>query len=141
MTTGKTTALTRWTFVHLVMSLMLPQPTEAASFVTQMVENLPEMRETWARSLGREDPLVEGMATHSSILAWRIPQRSLVGYSPWGGKESNMTERLSPNRGKHKLQLLLSFLFSFIIHVCPEHYSSHEGKNTVLNTICLKCNI
>ena len=73
MTTGKTIALTRWTFVHLVMRLMFPQPTEGASFVTQMVENLPEMWETWARSLGWEGPLVEGMATHSSILAWRIP--------------------------------------------------------------------
>ena len=38
-----------------------------------MVKNQPAMQETWARSLGREDPLEEGMATHSSILAWRIP--------------------------------------------------------------------
>ena len=37
-----------------------------------MVKNLPAMRETWVRSLGREDLLEEGMATHSSILAWRI---------------------------------------------------------------------
>ena len=35
------------------------------------------------------------MATHSSILAWRIPQRRLVGYSPWGLKESDMTEQLT----------------------------------------------
>ena len=39
----------------------------------QMVENLPEMQEIWARSLGWEYPLEEGMATHSNILAWRIP--------------------------------------------------------------------
>ena len=38
-----------------------------------MVKNLPAMRETQVRSLGREDPLEKGMATHSSILAWRIP--------------------------------------------------------------------
>ena len=38
-----------------------------------MVKNLSAMRETWVRSLGWEDPLEEGMATHSSILAWRIP--------------------------------------------------------------------
>ena len=38
-----------------------------------MVKNLLAMRETWVRSLGREDPLEKGMATHSSILAWRIP--------------------------------------------------------------------
>ena len=38
-----------------------------------MVKNPPAMQETWVRSLGREDPLEEGMATHSSLLAWRIP--------------------------------------------------------------------
>ena len=42
------------------------------SLVAQMVENLPVMWETWVQSLGWEDPLEEGMATHSSILAWRI---------------------------------------------------------------------
>ena len=39
-----------------------------------MLKNLPEMRETWAQSLGWEDPLEEDMATHCSILAWRIPR-------------------------------------------------------------------
>ena len=51
------------------------------------------MWETWVRSPGREDPLEKEMATHSSILAWRIPW-SLVGYSPRGRKESDTTERL-----------------------------------------------
>ena len=46
---------------------------EGTSLVAQMVKNLPAMQETWVRSLGWEDPLEEGMATHSSILAWRIP--------------------------------------------------------------------
>ena len=41
--------------------------------MTQMVKNLPAMQENWAQSLGQEDPLEKGMATHSSILAWRIP--------------------------------------------------------------------
>ena len=41
--------------------------------VAQMVKNLPAMGETWVRSLGQEDALEKGMATHSSILAWRIP--------------------------------------------------------------------
>ena len=41
--------------------------------VAQMVKNLPAMRETWVQSLGWDDPLEEDMATHSSILAWRIP--------------------------------------------------------------------
>ena len=41
--------------------------------MAQAVKRLPAMRETWARSLGREDPLEKEMATHSSILAWKIP--------------------------------------------------------------------
>ena len=43
-----------------------------ASLVAQMVKNLPEMQETWVRSLGCKDPLEKGMATNSSILVWRI---------------------------------------------------------------------
>ena len=41
--------------------------------MAQMVKNLPAMQETWVQSLGREDPLEKEMATHSSILTWRIP--------------------------------------------------------------------
>ena len=44
-----------------------------ASFVAQLVKNPSAMQETWIRSLGSEDPLEKGKATHSSILAWRIP--------------------------------------------------------------------
>ena len=44
-----------------------------AFLLAQMVKNLPEMQEIWVQSLGQEDPLEKGMATHSSILAWRIP--------------------------------------------------------------------
>ena len=55
--------------------------------VAQMVKDLPAMWETQVRSLGQEDPLEEGMSTHSSILPWRIHgQRSLAGYNPWGLK-------------------------------------------------------
>ena len=57
-----------------------------ASLVAQLVENLPVMQEIWAQSLGWEDPLEKGTATHSSILAWRIPR---------GRKESDMTEQPS----------------------------------------------
>ena len=57
------------------------------------VKNLPAMGETWVRSLGWEDPLEEGMATHSSIVAWRIPwTEEPGGYSPWGCKESDTTK-------------------------------------------------
>ena len=72
------------------------------------------------QSLVQEDSLEEDMATHSSILAWRIPwtkepgeshgQKSLVGYSPWGRKDSDTTE-----------QLTLSF------HFPPWHTASHAG--------------
>ena len=62
--------------------------------MAQLVKNPPAMQETWVRSLGWEDPLEKGKATHSSILAWRIPW-TVGQYSPWGLKESDTTERLS----------------------------------------------
>ena len=61
-----------------------------ASLVTQLVKNLPAMGETSVQSLGWEDPLEKGKASHSSILAWRIP---------WGRKELDMTELLSLEYG------------------------------------------
>ena len=78
-------------FLH--MSCLLWGPF-SSFLVAQMVNNLPAIQETWVQSLGGEDPLEEGMATHSAILTWRIPhgQRSLVGYSLWGCKESDTTE-------------------------------------------------
>ena len=75
MTTGKTTALTRQTFVGRVMSLLFNMLSRLvlASLVAQMVKHLPTMQETWVQSLGQEDALEKEMATHSSILAWKIP--------------------------------------------------------------------
>ena len=63
--------------------------------MTLMVKNIPVIQETWVQSLGREDPLQESMATHSSILAWRIPDgfRGLVGHSPWGHRTSSVLMR------------------------------------------------
>ena len=64
-----------------------------ASQVAQTVKNCLVCRRICIQSLGWEDPLEKGMATQSSILAWRIPwKRSLAGYSPWGCKESDTTE-------------------------------------------------
>ena len=61
-----------------------------------MVKNLHAIQEMRVQSLGWEDPLEKGMATHSSnCLENTHGQRSLVGYSPWGGKESDQTELLS----------------------------------------------
>ena len=54
---------------------------------------MQEIQETHIRSLGQKDPLNEGMATHFSIHAWRIPwTESLAGYSSWGHKQSDTTE-------------------------------------------------
>ena len=74
-----------------------------ASPVPQTVENLPVIQETQVRSLGREDPLEENMATHSSILAWRIPwTEELDGLqSP---KEWDTTEQLTHTQANIKLE-------------------------------------
>ena len=61
-----------------------------------MVKNLPAIGETWVQSLGWEDPLEKGMATHLVFLPGESQgQRSLESYSPWGHKESDTTEQLS----------------------------------------------
>ena len=65
-----------------------PLQSSGASLAAQLVKNLPAMWETWAQSLGWEDPLEKGKATHSSTLAWRI---SWTVY-PWGRKELDTTE-------------------------------------------------
>ena len=58
-----------------------------------MVKNPPAMQETWVRSPGQEDPLENGIATHSSILAWRIPwTEEPGGLQSMSHKESDMTE-------------------------------------------------
>ena len=58
-----------------------------------MVNNLPAMLETWVQSLGREDPLEEEMAIHSSILAWEIPWTEEPGGLQSVGLQRDMTER------------------------------------------------
>ena len=59
--------------------------------MAQMVKNLPVMQETWVRLLGWEEPLEESTATHSSILAWKIPW---IEVQSVGRDKSDMTERL-----------------------------------------------
>ena len=61
--------------------------------MAQMEKRLSAKQETRVQSLSWEDPVDKEMAAHSSILAWKIPwTQRLVGYSPWGHKESDMTE-------------------------------------------------
>ena len=65
------------------------------SLVAQRLKRLPAMRETWVLSLGREDPLEKGMATHSGILAWRIPwTEEPSGLQSMGSQRVDTTERL-----------------------------------------------
>ena len=68
------------------------------------------MEEIWVQLLGWEEPLEDVMATHSSILAWRIPhkQRSLVDYSPWGLTESDTTELLNTTHRAQELSIISS---------------------------------
>ena len=72
-----------------------------------MVKNPPAMRATWVRPLGWKDPLEEGMATHSSILAWRMPMHrgACVAAVRGGHKELDMTEGLSTVRQESKPEL------------------------------------
>ena len=68
----------------------------ATAAVAQMVKNLPAMQETQVWSLGQEDPLEKGIATHSSILAWKISwTEEPEGYSPWTYKESDINDQLT----------------------------------------------
>ena len=70
-----------------------------ASLLAQLVKNLPAIQETWVRSLGWEDPLEEGIATHSSMLAWKIPWKEEPGgLQSTGSKRMDTTERLSTER-------------------------------------------
>ena len=70
--------------------LLLGQKSNTSVIKAQLVKNLLAMRETWVRSLGWEDPLEKGKATHSSILAWTIPRTTVLGVA-----ESDTTEPLS----------------------------------------------
>ena len=63
--------------------------------MTQLVKNLPAMQETWVQSLGWEDPWRRAWQSTPVLLPGESHgQRSLVGYSPWGSKESDTTEQL-----------------------------------------------
>ena len=71
------------------MSIIVPFKATLKSLVAQRLKRLPAMQEAWVRSLGREDPLEKEMATHSSILAWRIPWMEEPG-----GLQSTWSQRV-----------------------------------------------
>ena len=81
---------------HCMKYLLLEEVMVRKGFPVAQIKNLTEMLETCVVSLGEEHPMEKTMATHSSILAWRMPwKRSLVAYSPWDCKESDMTKQLT----------------------------------------------
>ena len=104
---GKKSDHTRSSTLHYI---------HGASPVVQRVKCLPAMQETQVQSLGWEDPLEKAMATHSSTLAWKIPWRSLVGYSPWGHKELDTTERLYTCHLKINIEIMHFFIL--ICSIC-----------------------
>ena len=77
--------------------------------MVQRLKCLPAMWETWVRSLGWEDPLEREMATHFSILAWRIPWTEELGrLQSMGRKESDTTERLHFHFSRFRRKLILN---------------------------------
>ena len=82
------------------------------------------MQETWVPSLGQEDPLEKEMATHSSILAWKIPwTEEPGGYCPWGHKESDTTEWLiNSNRAQRRL--------------CRQYHCLEQSYNPLPSLFC-----
>ena len=91
MTTGKVIGLTIWTFLSKWRFLLFNMlPGFGASLVAQMVKHLPVMCKTQVQSLSLEDPLEKEMATHSSILAWRISWTEEPGGLQPIGSQSRM---------------------------------------------------
>ena len=83
-------------FIHNESKIHCHSHLSLDSLVAQTVKCLPTMQETWVQSLGWEDLLEKEMATHSSILVWKIPWTEEPDrlYSPWGRKELDTTEQL-----------------------------------------------
>ena len=103
MTTGKTIALTLWILL-----------------VAQTVKSLPAMQETQVQSLGREDLPEKEMATHSSILAWKIPwTEEPGGLQSMGSQRVDMTDALHFHFVSKVMSLLFNMLSRFVIAFLP----------------------
>ena len=99
--------------------------------MAQRLKRLPAMRETWVRSLGWEDPLEKEMATHSSILAWRIPWTEEPG-----GLQSSGSQRVGQDRATSLFTFFhMPYVFSYP-HILTTHPSfplhHHPGLVTVV---------
>ena len=98
-----------------------------------MGKNAPAVQETWVQPLSRKDPMEKEMATHSRILAWRIPlTEEPVGLSPQGCKELDMTEQLT-----HTLYLSLQNAVPFCteVHRCPNLLSPVSCLGKIMFTL------
>ena len=93
------------------------------TFLAQRLKCLPAVRETWARSLGEEDPLEKEMATHSSILAWRIPWMEEPGGLQSTGSQSRT--RLSD------LSFTFTFLVNRVMKKCRPNLSTSQPSGEV----------
>ena len=100
-----------------------------------MIKNLPTIQETWVPSLGWENPLEKGLATYFSIVSGEFyGMRGLVGYNPWGCKESDTTEQqhfnflffFFPTKCKKKIQDILYCLFWKIIMITMIYYGNYQ---------------
>ena len=93
------------------------QEAQSKKMVTQLVKNLPAMRDTWIQSLGWEDPLEKGTSTHSRILAWRIPWDCTV---PWVAKSrTRLSDFHFPSRWLPIFTLIFSLVSTF--HFLSSH--------------------
>ena len=106
------------------------------------LKRVPAMQETWVRSLSREDPLEKEMATHSSILAWRIPwTEEPGGLQSTGSKESDTTERLHSLTQPHFLKNILKLCAEMKTDLpfCPGDSSlaEEQRESRFLSTIRL----
>ena len=92
--------------------------------MSQTVKNLPAMQETWVQFLGQEDPLEEGMATLSSLLAWRIPRTEEPG-----GLQSTGLQRV-----EHKLATEQQLLYNIVLVSAVQQCESARSRCPSLTT-------
>ena len=126
----------------LVISTILGAPTQLptfillvpaiswASLVAQAVKNQPAMQETWVQSLSWEDPLKEGMATHSSILAWRSPVDRGAWRATVHGVAKSQTQLSNSAQHTQHLAAVLKLLLHAMPCMLRETPKDHKGNRT-----------
>ena len=105
-----------------------PLQSSWASLMAQLVKNLPAVWETWVQSLGWEDPLEKGKATHSSIPAWRIP-KSQTRLSDFYFLAQKTRCFLVPLELNQKEMVFTFFQFFFESQILTQKYLSHKGPS------------